>query len=127
VFKTFQPEEVLVPHRGDVHSDHRVIFDVVSACCKWFRYPSVRRVMAYETVSETEASLARELAFLPNVFVDIGDFLEQKLDIMSVYQSELGAFPFPRSHEAVRALAQWRGASAGYNAAEAFELLRERY
>jgi LmbE family N-acetylglucosaminyl deacetylase len=126
VFKSFVPEEVLVPHRGDVHSDHRVTFDTVAACTKWFRYPSVRRVLAYETASETEFGLARETAFHPNSFVDIGDYLERKLEIAKVYQSELGEFPFPRSIRAIRSLAEWRGASAGYLAAEAFELLRER-
>ena len=42
VFQDFEPEEVFIPNRGDVHSDHRVVFDAASACCKWFRYPSVR-------------------------------------------------------------------------------------
>jgi LmbE family N-acetylglucosaminyl deacetylase len=126
VFTSFAPEEVFVPHRGDVHSDHRVTFDVVAACAKWFRYPSVRRVLAYETVSETEFGLARETAFQPNYFVDIAAYLDRKLEIMTAYPSELGEFPFPRSLRAIRALAEWRGASAGYLAAEAFELLRER-
>jgi LmbE family N-acetylglucosaminyl deacetylase len=126
VFKSFAPEEVLVPHRGDVHSDHRITFDAVAACAKWFRYPSVRRVLAYETVSETEFGLSADTMFRPNFFVDIGQYVERKLEIMSVYQSELGEFPFPRSIRAIRALAEWRGSCAGYMAAEAFELLRER-
>jgi LmbE family N-acetylglucosaminyl deacetylase len=126
VFQKFQPQEVLIPHRGDVHSDHRLVADAVTACTKWFRYPSVKRVMAYETSSETEFGLARESAFQPNFFVDISAHLEEKLAAMSIYQSELGDFPFPRSIRAIRALAEWRGSSAGYLAAEAFELLRER-
>lgn len=126
VFESFEPEEVLVPHRGDVHSDHRVTFDTVAACAKWFRYPSMRRVLAYETISETELGLSQEALFHPNVFVDIGAYLERKLDIMSIYKSELGEFPFPRSIRAIRSLAEWRGASAGFQAAEAFQLLRER-
>ena len=64
--------------------------------------------------------------FHPNVYVDIGNYLERKLEILSVYKTELGEFPFPRSIRAVRSLAEWRGTSAGYQAAEAFELLRER-
>ena len=126
VFKSFAPGEVLVPHRGDVHSDHRVTFNAVGACAKWFRFPSVRRVLTYETASETEFGLFRETAFQPNFFVDISGYLERKLEIMAVYQTELDEFPFPRSARAIRALAEWRGASAGCLAAEAFELLRER-
>jgi LmbE family N-acetylglucosaminyl deacetylase len=126
VFAEFSPTEVFVPHRGDVHSDHRVVFDAAAACCKWFRYPSVHRVLAYETLSETDFGLARGEAFVPNVFVDISDCLERKLEFLSIYHSELSIPPFPRSVETVRAQAQLRGAAAGYLAAEAFELLRER-
>jgi hypothetical protein len=36
-------------------------------------------------------------------------------------------FPFPRSVEAIRALAAVRGAASGFVAAEAFQLLRERH
>ena len=125
-FKEFQPEEVFVPHPADIHTDHREVFDAVSACTKWFRYPSVRRVLAYETLSETDFNLGTYQAFRPNVFIDIEDFFNKKLLAMDVYASEVDDFPFPRSHEAIRALATLRGAASGFKAAEAFELLRER-
>jgi LmbE family N-acetylglucosaminyl deacetylase len=127
VFKSFEPEHVFVPHRSDVHSDHRVVFDAVAACSKWFRYSCVRRVLAYETISETGFGLDAESIFRPNYFVNISDFLERKLEIMAIYESELSAFPFPRSVKAIRALAAIRGAMSGFEAAEAFQLLRERH
>ena len=125
VFKTFEPEEVFVPHPSDVHTDHRIVFDAVASCTKWFRYPSVRRVLAYETLSETDFGLGANQAFRPNVFINIEPYLAEKLQAMDIYVSELGVFPFPRSHEAIRALATLRGAASGFKAAEAFELLRE--
>lgn len=125
-FKSFQPEEVFLPHPSDVHTDHRAVFDAAAACTKWFRYPSVRRVLAYETLSESDFGLGTELGFRPNVFVDIAPYLEGKLEAMNIYASEMAPFPFPRSHEALRALAKLRGAASGYQAAEAFQLLRER-
>ena len=77
--------------------------------------------------SETEAALdATAQPFRPNVFVDITAHLERKLRILQVFEGEIGEFPFPRSPDAVRALAGMRGAAAGYAAAEAFQLLRER-
>ncbi len=126
VFKAFQPQEIFVPHRSDVHTDHQLVFDAAAACAKWFRYPSVKRILAYETISETEFSLDSSNSFQPNSFIDISEFLERKLEVMAVYQSELGPFPFPRSVEAIRALAILRGATSGFRAAEAFQLLRER-
>ena len=126
VFQDFCPEEVFVPHRGDVNTDHQVVFDAVGACCKWFRYPSVKRVLAYETLSETEFGLNPQVGFQPNLFVDISQFLTGTLELLKIYQSELGEFPFPRSETAVRALAQYRGSTAGLEAAESFQMLIER-
>ncbi|NML46876.1 PIG-L family deacetylase [Ramlibacter sp. G-1-2-2] len=126
VIRDCQPDEIFVPSPADVHSDHRVVFDAVSSCTKWFRYPSVRRVLAYEALSETDFALHPDIAFRPNVFVDISGQLERKLEILRVYASEFAPHPFPRSEEAVRALALLRGAASGFAAAEAFQLLRER-
>jgi N-acetylglucosamine malate deacetylase 1 len=127
VFADFQPDEVLLPYPGDAHSDHRVTFEAASACTKWFRYPSVKRVLAYETLSETDFGIdPRDTGFKPNVFVDIGVQLERKIELMKTYASEMGEFPFPRSEEALRALAQLRGSQAGYEAAEGFSLLVQR-
>jgi LmbE family N-acetylglucosaminyl deacetylase len=125
-FTAFAPEEVYLPNPGDIHTDHRAVFDAGAACCKWFRYPSVRRVLTYETLSETEFGLLPDAAFRPTTFVDISVHLERKLEILSMYESEVHPFPFPRSLEAMRALARLRGATAGFAGAEAFQLLRER-
>ncbi len=126
IFLTLQPEVVYLPFCGDVHSDHAVAADAVMSCCKWFRNSSIKRILAYETLSETEFGIRPDtLGFRPNVFVDIGDYLERKLEIMQIFAGELGEFPFPRSIEALRALAMLRGTTAGCQAAEAFVLLKE--
>jgi LmbE family N-acetylglucosaminyl deacetylase len=125
VFEVFEPNEIFVPHSMDIHSDHRVTFDAVASCTKWFRTPSIKRVLAYETLSETDFSLASRHGFSPNVFTNVEGYLERKLQAMNIYSSEMGEFPFPRSNEAILALASLRGASSGFKAAEAFELLRE--
>ena len=125
VFQEFSPQEVFLPHPGDIHSDHRITFEACSACTKWFRYPSVRRVLTYETLSETDFGLDQVAGgFRPNLFVDITDQLGPKLDLLQIYQSELGQHPFPRSIEAVNSQCLLRGAQSGVMAAEAFQILR---
>ena len=127
VFKQFEPEEVLLPYPGDVHSDHRITFEAACACTKWFRYPSVRRVLVYETPSETDFGIdPRDSGFRPNVFIDISQFEDRKMKLMAIYESEMGEFPFPRSEKALSALAQVRGSQSGFEAAEACILIRER-
>lgn len=126
VVKDIAPSVVYLPFRGDIHTDHRVVFDAGAACTKWFRYPSVRRVLSYEVLSETDMGVNPEsLRFAPNYFVDIAPHLERKIEIAGIYSSEFHPFPFPRSEQALRALAQLRGAACGAQAAEAFMLLRE--
>lgn len=125
VFSEVQPEIVYCLNRSDAHSDHRVIFDAVMACTKSFRYPYIKQILMYECISETEfAPVLAEKAFLPNYFVDITDFLDTKLDIMKIFESELGEHPFPRSLDNIKALAHFRGASVGVKYAESFQLLK---
>lgn len=126
IIRSIAPEVMYVPYRGDVHTDHRIVFDAASSCAKWFRNRAIRRVLAYETLSETEFSLRTDdTGFRPNYFVDISAYIDSKIEILKVYSGELGAFPFPRSEAAVRALAAYRGTTAGFEAAEAFMLLRQ--
>lgn len=117
-----EPTEVLVPHSRDAHSDHRVTFDATMAATKWFRQPNIRRILAYETLSETEFGSGP--AFRPRYFADISPWLDKKIELLKIYASELGEFPFPRSEETVRSLAAVRGSAAGFNAAEAFDIIR---
>lgn len=125
VFMDFEPNEIFIPHTSDSHSDHRIVSQAALSCVKWFRYPFVCRVLAYETLSETDFGLVQP-KYSPNLYIDIGSFLEKKLDAMRIYKSELQKFPFPRSIETIRSLAMLRGSAAGYAAAESFELLMQR-
>lgn len=127
VFKSFKPDEVMLPYPGDVHSDHRVTFKAASACTKWFRYPSVKRVIAYETLSETDFGIdPRDVGFRPNVFVDVTTYMDRKIELMAIYVSEMGEYPFPRSERAIRSLATVRGTQSGFRMAEGFMLLLDR-
>ena len=122
-----EPEIVYAPYRSDIHTDHAVVFDAVASCSKWFRYPSIQRVLAYETLSETDFSIDPDTdGFRPDVFCNVTGYIDEKIEIMRIYESEMGTHPFPRSEASIRALATLRGASAGFEAAEAFMLLRER-
>ena len=43
---------------------------------------------------------------------------------MKIYSSEIGNHPFPRSIKNIKALSVFRGAIAGVNNAEAFQLIK---
>ena len=125
VMKAANPETMFLPFVGDIHSDHDVVFRTMATCTKNFNYPNVKRVLAYEALSETDFGIDPRMGFRPNSFSDISGKLEEKVRIMEMYAGEMKPFPFPRSAEALRALAAARGVVAGCAAAEAFMTLRE--
>jgi N-acetylglucosamine malate deacetylase 1 len=123
-----KPDIVFLNHHGDVHSDHRVVFEATMSVLKPFYSArhGVKRVLSYEILSSTDAmpaGVAR--AFVPNVFIDISKFIERKLEIMDLYATEVHEYPMPRSLDSIRALARLRGSTIGAEYAEAFSLVRE--
>lgn len=128
VLKEVQPEEVYIPFSHDLHQDHQAIAYAATVACRPYLDMGrrVKRVLAYETLSETHlAPPYLAPPFQPNVFVDISECLDKKLEAMRAYASQLQADHLPRSIEALRSLAHLRGTHIGVKAAEAFVLLRE--
>lgn len=126
VINEVQPNIVYLPFKGDVHSDHRKIFEASYSCTKSFRYPFIKKIYMMETLSETEfAPSTKEDSFIPNIFVDISEYIDKKIDIMQIFESEIAEHPFPRSLENLKALGTIRGATANCKYAESFVLLKE--
>lgn len=126
VILEIEPEIIYLPNRSDVHTDHQITFKAVYSCTKNFRYPFIRKILMYETLSETEfAPALPEDTFVPNFFVDITKYSEKKLEIFKIYKSELMKKPLPRSLEVVEAFDKCRGSQIGKKYAEAFVLLKE--
>jgi len=126
IFDKFKPTTIYIPYHDDVHSDHKIVYQASVSCSKWFRHPYLRKILCYEVLSETDCNLnCNNSGFTPNTFVDISAYVDQKIQIMNTYSSEIFDFPFPRSEETIKALASIRGSCCGADAAEAFVLLKE--
>lgn len=120
------PDEVYIPHRGDMQIDHQMVVDaaMVAVRPRGNNYP--KRVYAYETLSETGWNIPNTLnEFIPTVYEDITDVYELKMEAMRIFESQLAPFPAARSIEAIESLAKFRGATVNVEAAEAFSLIRE--
>ena len=126
IVKKVKPNTIYLPFRGDVHSDHKCIFDAAFSCTKSFRHPYIKKIYMMETLSETEFSLnTLGEGFMPNVFVDVTKYMDKKIEAMNMFESEIGNHPFPRSERNIRALATYRGATSNCDYAESFMLLKE--
>lgn len=126
-FNEIEPNTIFIPFINDVHTDHKLIAEACISSAKWFRHPYIESVMFYETLSETDNNIDSTTSkFNPNVYFNISEHLKKKIDIMKIFNSEISDFPFPRSVKAVESLAYLRGSQSGYQAAEAFELLKAK-
>ncbi|WP_324827745.1 PIG-L deacetylase family protein [Qipengyuania zhejiangensis] len=121
-----QPDTIFVPFVGDIHVDHKLVFGAAMVASRPAGGFRPDRILAYETLSETNWS-APYLSepFVPNVFVNIEDHIDSKIEAFEAFASQCRPFPNERSTQALRALASVRGACVHVPAAEAFVLVRD--
>ena len=125
IINDFKPHIVFCPY-PDRHIDHRLIFDSVMVVTRPVGIGrDIEILAAYETLSETHWNAPHiEPNFTPNWVVDITEQIDNKLDALSCYKSQISDFPGPRSIEAVEALAKFRGTQAGFGYGEGFHVIR---
>ncbi|MHA7865524.1 PIG-L deacetylase family protein [Flagellimonas marinaquae] len=118
--------DLYIPHRGDLHKDHRITYESCLVAARPINENPVERIYAYETLSETEwAAPFPDEAFIPTHFVDISRFINTKLDSFRCFTTQIKAFPHPRSIESIENLSKMRGASVNIARAEAFMVVRQ--
>lgn len=121
-----QPTTVYTHHYGDLNVDHELAARATFTATRPLAESTVERVLAYETLSSTEWAIPEPSnAFQPTSFIDISKTLDQKLDALRAYETELRDHPHPRNVANVRRNAMLWGAKSGSTAAEPFELLLE--
>ena len=65
------------------------------------------------------------LNFKPNLYINISQQMEKKLEGISIYKSEIANHPFPRSSDSIKALAKLRGSESGFTFAESFLVIKQ--
>jgi N-acetylglucosamine malate deacetylase 1 len=116
---------LFIPHRGDIHIDHQVIFNAALVAARPTGDYTVKSVYSYETLSETEwAAPFSDETFMPDHYVNIEHYFQYKLEAMSCYTGQIRIFPNSRSLDTIEALAMFRGATVGFKRAEAFMTIR---
>src|SRR5699024_2090172 len=116
-----------IPHKGDMHLDHKMVAESAMVALRPVNSPQLKAIYAYETLSETEWNIPSvDNAFIPNVWCDITDTIDKKLEAKKCNKSQLLNFPHPRSLEAIRALSKFRGSTVCVNNAESVMLVRSK-
>jgi LmbE family N-acetylglucosaminyl deacetylase len=121
-----QIETMYLPHRGDIHKDHRITYEAALVAGRPINNSPVKQILAYETLSETEwAPPFGDDAFIPTVFENIEGHLEKKLEAFRCFSTQIKEFPHPRSLKTIEILSNLRGATVGLSNVESFMLIRD--
>lgn len=121
-----EPDAIFTHHKDDLNVDHRLTCQAVVTATRTIPGNKVLDVMSFEIPSSTEWSFGvTGPGFSPNMFMNVGNSLERKIEAMSCYSDEMRPFPHPRSARALEAIATRWGSVAGFEAAEAFEIVRQ--
>jgi len=120
------PEVIFTHHGGDLNIDHQITFQAVLTSCRPMQNEKVKSIISFETPSGTEwQSSNHPTQFIPNFFIEINqNHLDKKIEAMECYEYEKRKFPHPRSPEALKILASYRGLTVGKQYAEAFFMVR---
>jgi LmbE family N-acetylglucosaminyl deacetylase len=130
--KECQAREVLTHHPGDLNDDHRYVSHAAQVAARLHQrngsVPPLERLAYMEVLSSTDWAFPLPgQGFQPNAFVEIErEGVERKLEALAAYRGVMRPYPHPRSLEALEALAAMRGAQAGLQYAEAFQVVYQR-
>ena len=128
-----EPDIIITPHPADTNNDHlQTSLACQEAIRLYQRRTDVKPIKEFwfmEIQSSTDWAVNSGLnLFKPNVWVEIGeDGIDNKLKALSMYRGVMRPFPHPRSNEAMKGLAAYRGGQVGYCYAEAYECVLRRY
>lgn len=122
-----EPCLLYVPHKGDLHLDHSAIYNAALVAARPFPNQSVKTILAYETLSETEwGHPTSDSVFIPNVFNILKqEHFSLKINSFLSFKSQIKSFPNTRSIDTIKHLSSLRGSTVGYHFAEAFMLVRQ--
>lgn len=122
VKKEVKPDIVFTHSYGDLNIDHRITFEAVLTASRPIKGESVKEIYSFEVLSSTEWNFP--LNFSPDVFFDISDTLDIKLNAMKEYRFELKEYPHPRSLKGIKLNAEMWGMKMGLEYAEGFKCIR---
>lgn len=123
---------VFTHHPADLNNDHLHTSLACQAAVRLFQRRTditpLKELLFMEVPSATEWGLNKSLnQFNPNTFIEIEEEgINKKIEALAQYRGVMREYPHPRSNEALKGLAAYRGGQAGMIYAEAFESVFRR-
>ncbi|MEC1747895.1 PIG-L deacetylase family protein [Schinkia azotoformans] len=118
---------VFTHHPADLNNDHLHTSMACQAAVRLFQRRNdvapLKELLFMEVPSSTEWGLNKAMnQFSPNTFIEVGEIgVDKKIEALAQYRGVMRNYPHPRSQEAIKGLAAYRGGQSGMVYAEAFE------
>ena len=119
----YSPDILLTHNPSEVNIDHRLTYEAVEVACRPTHDFIPEEIYTFEI--PCSGSWTFESTFKPSVYVDVSEYWDKKLEAWSCYEGEARPYPFPRSVEGLKTIAQYRGLMSNLKMAEAFRLVRK--
>lgn len=120
-----KPNIIFTHHFGDINIDHRITHNAVLTATRPMKDETVKSIYSMEVPSATEwNSYTNQTVFIPNIFFDVTDTIDIKVNAMKIYSSELKEYPHLRSLRYIKELARMNGIKVGLDYSENFQLIR---
>ena len=119
--KGYKPDIVVIPNRDSYSQDHRAVATASISALRPIP-PSIHHQA--KMILEVEEPASWPNASNPNFYIDISDFMEEKLKLYRKHKSQVVEDPYNRSCENLKRLAGLRGSEIGVKYAEAYTLLK---
>ena len=124
VIYDFKPTIIFTHNDSEVNIDHVITHNAVEVAAR----PNIKSIL--HSIYLFEIPCSGNFKFLknfnPNVYVDIEKFRRKKYKAWSCFEHETRPYPFPRSVDALDAIAKYRGLQSGIKYAEGFFLARQK-
>jgi len=123
----YRPKRIFTHHPSDLNDDHKKISHACMAASRIFQRNNeigkLRGLYFMEILSSTDWSYLGDTAsFSPNVFINIEESIDLKIQALSLYRNVMRPWPHPRSEQIIKGHSMYRGGQSNSFYAEAFQL-----
>ena len=117
-----QADTILTHDINDLHQDHLAVHKAVLIASRFTGSSRVKNIITFPVISSSEVNPSWR--FNPNMYVDISDVIDRKIQLMDIYQEELNAMSFHRGTEGIKIWARFFGMRSNMEYAEVYHVLR---
>ncbi|WP_321516511.1 PIG-L deacetylase family protein [Marinifilum fragile] len=126
VIEDVEPDYIFTHHPSDMNDDHVCTSRACQAAARLFQRKDVKPIKGLyymEILSSTDWAMPNNLLpFQPDSFIEVGEEnFNKKIAALEAYKGVMRPFPHPRSIEALKGIAAYRGGQSGKYYAEAFQ------